>query len=176
MDVEVNKVSNRAQTTFPKLKENMDKFVEYVAITAFVAILVIISLQVIFRYVLVIPVSWTEELARWITVWLTFLGAAIVTRKKLNVRMEYIVSKLPESLQVISIIIADIAGLMFMIPVLIGSVKMMIITWTVYAASMPWLKMAYVYLGVTTGSTLMILYLLISMIENSVLLIKRRAR
>ena len=40
-----------------------------------------VFMQVIFRYVLKAPLSWSEELARYTFMWITFLGASVALRQ-----------------------------------------------------------------------------------------------
>ena len=57
--------------------------------------IVTVCLQVFFRYVLEQPLSWSEELARYAFVWLSFLGAAMALGKRLHFGVDYFVNKLP---------------------------------------------------------------------------------
>ena len=50
-----------------------------IAATLVAAILALATLQVISRYILARPFTWTEELARFALIALTFVGAALVT-------------------------------------------------------------------------------------------------
>ena len=44
----------------------------------FLAILVVTVLQIVLRFVFNEPLVWSEELARYMLIWLTFLGAGVV--------------------------------------------------------------------------------------------------
>ncbi len=54
---------------------------EYVVSVLLVIMVVVVFLQVIFRFVIHASLPWSEELSRYILVWLSFLGAAIGVRK-----------------------------------------------------------------------------------------------
>ena len=41
-------------------------------------VVVVTLLQIVLRYAFNAPLIWSEELARFLTVWMTFLGAAII--------------------------------------------------------------------------------------------------
>ena len=56
-------------------------------------------LQVFFRYVLNNSLTWSEELSRYIFVWITFLGAAIATKEKMHIRLDFISSILPKKVK-----------------------------------------------------------------------------
>ncbi|MCJ7829964.1 MAG: TRAP transporter small permease, partial [Desulfobacterales bacterium] len=65
------------------------------ALLLFALLLVVATAQVLFRYVLIMPLPWTEELARFLLVWVTFLGAASITRRKLHIAVEYFIARFP---------------------------------------------------------------------------------
>jgi tripartite ATP-independent transporter DctM subunit len=54
-------------------------------------------LQVVFRYALDSPLSWSEELARWLFVWAVFLGCALLIHQGKHMRMEFLVSRVNEA-------------------------------------------------------------------------------
>lgn len=54
-----------------------------------------IILQVFYRFVLGDPLSWSEELARYAFVWITFLGAAVAYRHGAHIAIETVVALLP---------------------------------------------------------------------------------
>ncbi|WP_158253097.1 MULTISPECIES: TRAP transporter small permease [unclassified Cryobacterium] len=57
-------------------------------------ILVLILTQVISRFVFSAPFTWTEELARFALVWLTFISAGFVMARRLHVTVDLIAAKL----------------------------------------------------------------------------------
>ncbi|MBW1961194.1 MAG: TRAP transporter small permease [Deltaproteobacteria bacterium] len=67
-----------------------------ICLVVFISIMFIsVLLQVFFRYVLEKPLSWSEELARFAFVWLSFIGAAMAFGKRLHFGIDYLVNKLP---------------------------------------------------------------------------------
>ena len=57
-------------------------------------IIVIMFGQVLFRYIFNQSLSWSEELAKFIFVWLTFLGATICIRERMHIGVEFLVERL----------------------------------------------------------------------------------
>lgn len=51
--------------------------------------------QVVFRYVFSTPLTWSEELARYLFVWIALFGSAWCGRGHIHVRMTAVVSKFP---------------------------------------------------------------------------------
>lgn len=70
-----------------------------IAGSAFVAVSALIIAQVFFRYVLRAPPIWTEELTRFIFVWLAWLSAAVVFRRGQHVAIEAITTLVPAVLR-----------------------------------------------------------------------------
>lgn len=54
-----------------------------------------ILLQVFFRYVLGSALTWSEEVARFMMVWMTFLVAPIAYRAGANVALDIVISRIP---------------------------------------------------------------------------------
>lgn len=59
-----------------------------------VAVFAVVMLQVVTRYVFGSPLAWTEEIARFLLVWLTFVGAGYVTSRRLHIVVDVLVAKL----------------------------------------------------------------------------------
>lgn len=58
------------------------------------AITIILFVSVIFRYFLGLPVGWSDELARMLFMWITFLGAAICAFREGHTKFTILVNKL----------------------------------------------------------------------------------
>jgi len=58
-------------------------------------IVVIMFAQVLFRYVFNNSLAWSEELIRFLFVWLTFFGGALVIRDKAHIAVEFFIERLP---------------------------------------------------------------------------------
>ncbi len=60
---------------------------------------VIVMLQVIFRYVLNNPLAWTEEMARFLLIWIVLLGAAIGIKRKSHFSLDIVTKKFSQTAQ-----------------------------------------------------------------------------
>jgi len=61
----------------------------------FAAILIVMILQVVFRYALNSPLTWTEELARILYIWACYLGAPVALRRGNHVTIVFVAERLP---------------------------------------------------------------------------------
>ena len=58
------------------------------------AIVLVMFAQVVFRYTLNNSLSWSEELAKYLFIWLTFLGAALCIRDRIHIGVEFLVDRM----------------------------------------------------------------------------------
>ncbi len=82
---------NKAYDGFNKLNE-----VVIVALMSFMCLDLLA--QVIARFIFKSPFTWSEELARYLFVWIALLGSAWCGRNHIHVRMTAVISKFPEPL------------------------------------------------------------------------------
>ncbi|MDJ0331425.1 TRAP transporter small permease [Planococcus sp. S3-L1] len=73
----------------------------------------VVFLQVIFRFILNSPLAWTEELARYSLIWLTFLGASYAMSSKAHIGMEFFVKLFAVTVRKVFYTIATFASLLF---------------------------------------------------------------
>jgi TRAP-type transport system small permease protein len=78
-----------------------------------VMVAVVIS-GVFARYLLKNPMSWTEEVARFLMNWMALLGASIVTRHRAHLGLLYFIQKFPMSLQRLTKLLMDILIMIFL--------------------------------------------------------------
>jgi TRAP-type C4-dicarboxylate transport system permease small subunit len=77
------------------LTASLDRIVCRVCVALFVAILLTMVLQIAFRYVLAAPLTWTEELARYLYIWACWLGAPVALRRGNHVTIVVVAERLP---------------------------------------------------------------------------------
>lgn len=77
-----------------RINEGFAFVAKYITLSLMAAMTAIILLQVFYRYVLNQPLSWTEEVSRFMMVWMTFLIAPIAYREGSNVSIDMIAALL----------------------------------------------------------------------------------
>jgi TRAP-type transport system small permease protein len=70
---------------------------------------IIIILQIVARYLFRSPFGWPEELAVFLLVWLTFLGASILLKRNEHIRVTLLLDKLPERAKICLVILSNIS-------------------------------------------------------------------
>ncbi len=83
----------------------------------------VIGLQVFCRYVLNHSLFWSEELARAMLVWLTFLGAAVAWHRGLHPGVDVLARRLPTKMRCLARLLVQVAALAFFVTMIIGGWK-----------------------------------------------------
>ena len=87
---------------------------EWLAFAFFWALSFVIFLQFFTRYALNDSASWTEEIARYLLICTTFIGAAIGVRKNNHIQVDFLYRVLPRPLMRVMSIFVDIARIAFL--------------------------------------------------------------
>ncbi len=79
--------SNKRMSLAAMLRFAVCNVLEIFAGTMLIAIVIIVFAGVLFRYVFHIGLGWTEEAARFLLIWMTFVGATIAVRRWANFQL-----------------------------------------------------------------------------------------
>ena len=82
-----------------------DHLEEYLLVFLMVVEVVVVFAQVVTRYVFHSPLAWSEELARYMFIWLVWIGAAYATKMRKNIIIDVVCSKLQGDVKLIREII-----------------------------------------------------------------------
>ena len=136
----------------------------------FSIMVILIFLQIIYRYVLIRPIPWAEECARYCFIWATFLGASVAIRTKGHTSVELIISLVPNKFQRLLTLVGYVICIIFLWFIMrFGySISMSILAMKQTSPALQ-LPMFYAYLGIPIGATTMALnclYLFLEETEN----------
>ncbi len=76
-----------------RLGEIYDKVEENLLYASLIFTVTVIFIQVVMRYVFSNSLSWSEEAARYVFIWQTWVGASYAVRKKRHLRVEALVDR-----------------------------------------------------------------------------------
>ncbi|MDR3319881.1 MAG: TRAP transporter large permease subunit [Desulfovibrio sp.] len=103
-----------SQNRFAWLNENFEKFF---LVAGLLCIILCITFQTIYRYLVtsvfgsVGAAVWTEELSRYIFIWISYLALSVAIRKRSSIRVDILYDSLPSRWQQASWIMVDICFL-----------------------------------------------------------------
>jgi TRAP-type C4-dicarboxylate transport system permease small subunit len=132
--------------------------------TIIAAICCTVLLQVLFRYLFHSPLAWTEELARYLQVWLTTIGAAMGVRMGMHFKLDVIHLAIPKHALHYYRAIILLASLLFIgMLAYYGSVMLE----TVQRQQSPAMSvsMFYPYLALPVGAGLMGFHVIVQLLQ-----------
>ncbi len=94
-----------------RISRSINHWVEYLLFGFGLSMAIIVAAQVFCRYVLNRSLFWSEELARYLLVWLTFLGASVAYYRKAHPGIDVVYSKMPGSLKKIAALFVHLASM-----------------------------------------------------------------
>lgn len=130
----------------PKTKRTAEIAIDWLAIILMIFIFVLGLAQVIWRWVLNDPITWSEELIQLTYVWICYLGWAIATRRDSHIRITALTNLLPHGAQKYQQIFCHILTILFCVLMIKYGIDLIGVGAKRTAVSMPWLNYATVYL------------------------------
>ena len=142
------------------LKNIIDKILSWIVIVLMAIITVNVLWQVFSRFILHNPSSFTEELARYMLIWIGILGAAYVAGQKLHLAIDLLSTKLKGKLNALLEIFIQTCVFVFAFSVMvIGGIRLVYITLQLNQISAALqIPLGYVYLVLPISGVLMIFY------------------
>ena len=137
-------------------------------------IVIFVVAQVFYRYVLLKPLSWSEELSGYLFSGVFFFGAVLLYRESRHINMSLLVDSIKNKfLQQLTILIAHLFSFFFLVVLVWYSfpMSMQILEFEVVSPSMEWLMIGYVFMIVPVASVLSLL-VLFEVILNSLVKLK----
>lgn len=111
---------------------------------------------VFFRYVLNESIIWAEELARYLFVWLAFLGSALALKNRMHIGLDLIISSLPPKAKTVAEGLITVLIGTFLVFVITASITVVEVTMRQRSSALG-VPMGMVYLAIPVGCSLMLL-------------------
>ncbi|MDA3881421.1 MAG: TRAP transporter small permease [Prolixibacteraceae bacterium] len=142
------------------IREKIDRVLEYVVVFLMTILVIDVLWQVISRYLLSSPSSFTDELAGFLLIWVGVLGAAYVHGKQEHLAIDLLLQRSsPERQQILIIIINAIILLFAIFVFVVGGLWLSITRFQLNVVSSALhLPLGYVYLVLPISGLLMAYY------------------
>lgn len=142
-----------------KVVSFLDALMKGVIILTTIVMILSCTLQVLSRFVLPHPFSWTEEMARYSFIWWSFFGAAYVVRFNGHLGMDLLVNILPYKSRWVLQRVAFLISLAFCLLVTYQGIKITYIQAGQEGDLIP-ISMAWIYAVVPVTGSIMAFYLI----------------
>jgi TRAP-type transport system small permease protein len=145
-----------------KFLDRMTSFLGYFIGVLLLMMVAIMFSSVIWRYVLNAPLVWSDQLSRWIFVWMTYLGVAVGYRRGIHIGVDLVVRKVPGALQKILATIVDMGVGYFLLVVLTEGYGITLRSFGQVYGSLE-LPPSYMYAAAPVSCALMLIFMLDSL-------------
>ena len=105
-----------------------NKLLAFLTATALGAIVLLVFVNVAMRYILNTGLTWSEEVAVNLFVWVIFLGAVLAGLEGLHIKVDLLTSKLPKGLQKVCLVVSSLCVLFAMGVLIVGGTGVVEVT------------------------------------------------
>ncbi len=145
--------------------DRINKAITWGVILMFGVMAIVIIAQVIYRFVLKASLPWSEELARYLMVWVTFLGAGVAVRTKGLIAVEAIVNLLPSAVKKAIYYLVTLLSVGLIVIMIYFGFKMTGFVSNQLSAAMQ-ISMAWAYSAIPVGAIVMLMNTVAVIIEE----------
>jgi len=147
--------------------------VQAVIILMFAVLIATVFYQVVGRYLFNAPPSWSEELARFLQVWIALLASALCIHQGMHLGVDYLLHAVPPRGRAALEVLVHFLVTGFLLLLFVQGVKILDVA-AVQTSPAMGINMWYAYLAVPVGAALMLLESVLKLGE-SVRMLRRPA-
>ena len=116
-----------------KLIDGYCRLLEWFIVAALALMVVLVFGNVVLRYAFNSGITMSEEVSRWLFVWLTFLGAIVALKEHGHLGSDMLVSRLPKAGKKVCLVVGQVLMLYINWLIFRGALDQAIINWEVQA-------------------------------------------
>jgi TRAP-type C4-dicarboxylate transport system permease small subunit len=150
------------------MKTLLTKVLEFFLIVVVALLVLDVVWGVVTRYAFGQQATWTEELARFLLIWVTLLGAAVAFGQKGHLGVDYFMERLHPEARKLMAVISHLVVIFFAIAIFIyGGVQVVsgALTMEQVTPSLGW-KMGHVYLALPVSGMFILMFALDNLVES----------
>ncbi|MBW2147138.1 MAG: TRAP transporter small permease [Deltaproteobacteria bacterium] len=148
-----------------------EKTLNFIIVVMFTIMAGAVFIQVVFRYIVHQPIYWSEELPRFLLIWLTFLGSVLAMKNRSHLGITIILNRLSAKKRLLVQFLANILVLLFLLVMVWGGTIITRLTMPNRTAALQ-MPTGLFYLAAPVGGVLMIIYL----VKHTMELFRGRAK
>lgn len=143
-----------------KIIDSYCRLLGVLMVVALGAMVIMVFGNVVMRYAFNSGITISEELSRWLFLWVIFLGATIAVRERAHMGTDMLVAKLPAPLQKLCLLVGHLLMLFATWLLFKGSLQQVQINWSVEAPvsgfSQAWADSAGLVFATSSGLMLLL--------------------
>lgn len=129
---------------------------QLVIIAMFAVLIATVFYQVVGRYVFNAPPSWSEELARFLQVWIALLASALCVHQSMHLGVDYLLHAVPPRSRAVLDFVVNLLVSGFLLLLLVQGIRILDVA-AVQSSPAMGINMWYAYLAIPVGAFLMLL-------------------
>ncbi len=129
----------------------VDRAMEFALFAIFLAFSLVGGLQIFNRFVLGLPLSWSEEFQKFGHVWMVFIAIPVAYRKGAHIGMDAILMRMPHGMQRAIALISEIMWLILALAIGVYTERLMEVAKFQDSPGLG-LRMDWVYAGMVLGA------------------------
>lgn len=137
--------------------DSFERILKIALVVLLTAMTIVVVVGIVARYILLISIPWTEELARYLMIWTGFVGFGVAYRKRELISVKLFINKLPLHLLRIAFFISDIACSIFLIIAVVYGIKLCAMNVYQVAPALR-ISMAIIYAAIPLGCCLYLMF------------------
>jgi len=164
----------RAANRLNRFNKKIDTVSSAVLNITITAIFIIVVVSVFFRYVIGNAISWSEEVSKFILVYMCFIGASTVMIRGGHVGIQYFYNRARGIAKVILVIFSETIILATLVMLVWYGWDITLTAFPQRSTAVPWLSVGAVYICMPLGALMMIPISLELMLKNLAESIRKR--
>ncbi len=135
----------------------LEKSLQGLLILSLIAMLFLVMAQVIMRYVLRSPLRWSEEMARFCFVWMTFLGAGLLAKHSQHMTITFFADRTPPSVQWALAVLNEMLVSLLSVIALVKGTRILQVSWVMLTPALRF-PMFFFYVAAPVGLAIIVAY------------------
>ncbi len=139
------------------LSRATNRLAEAVLAALLAAMTLVVGLQVAGRFLFRYSIPWSDELGRFLLVWISFLGVSVAARRLAHPGIDSLVRLLPPAAARVAVRLALLLCVLFLAAVVFYGGELVARTWGQRSPTLE-LRMGWIYLAVPVSALLVLLH------------------
>jgi len=140
-----------------KIFSYLEKFLSFLIVLLISFMVLFIFSQVVARFILNMPLSWTEEISRHIMIWMAFIATSVAYRHGAHLSIDLLATTLKPKARLVLRIFFLLIIIGFLIFMVRYGIELTQKTFNQRSSSLGY-RMSYVYLAVPSSGIIMIIF------------------
>ncbi len=147
------------------IRRIVDAAVNTFMVVTFIFIFIVVLLQIYYRYIIGSPLVWSEELSRYVFIWVSMVGWVLATRSGTHIRITFIEERLPGPIRKAVQTVFRVCTLLFLGVLAYWGADMASRTFGRSVVTLPGLTMGMVYAALPVSAILSMFYVVCDLIQ-----------